>query len=74
MKMLQFKTNSSETNSDFRVIVFPIKFYQDLQSNKSLVNDESTNIFNFSLVLMPIKKNDNFGLSVSVNYIFFCCC
>ncbi len=72
MKMLQLKTNSDETNKDFKVIAFPIQFYSELKSDylkkdvKSFVNDESSNIFKYSLALMPIKKNENLGLAVSI--------
>ena len=77
MRMLQSKTNSNEANVDFKVIVFPIQFYSELKSNylnkyvKSYVNDESINIFNYSLVLIPIKKNENLGLAVSIFRLIF---
>ena len=85
MKLLQTKTNSSEVNPDFKVKIFPIKFYEELKANysnknvKSVSIDEPTNnIFNFSLVLIPIKKNETIGLAVSIHspmviwFIFLC--
>lgn len=70
MKMLQM--NSNEKNSDFKVLIFPVKFYTELKieyCNKCQISklspDEANNIFNFNLVLIPIKKNDNLGLAVN---------
>ena len=57
--------NINSKESSFKVLTFPIKFYLDLKSNQtSLIGDETNNIFNFNLVLVPIQKSESFGLAV----------
>lgn len=61
LKMLQIKNNSNETN--LKVLTFPIKFYSDLKMNQTSLGDETNNIFNFNLVLVPVKKGENLSLA-----------
>lgn len=69
--MLQTKSN--ENNLDFTVLNFPIKFYSDLKTNflatQLSILDETNNIFDFNLILMPIKKDDNYGLAVCIVFL-----
>ena len=73
--MLELKSNSSQ--SDFKVLVYPISFYIDLKyeyelkpesSGITIVKDASgkKNIFDYNLVLIPIQKFDNWSLVVRI--------
>ena len=74
--MLELKANSNQV--DFKVLVYPVNFYLNLKheyenqsacqmqgpiTNQRLNNRER--IFDYSLVLIPIQKCDNWSLAVS---------